>query len=120
MIGYVFTYGVDGFGADIAPAHKVGVYLDFNKAFQKLVELNHNPIKTRDIEFYEKGYSEDSYPNHDKEMAKAEKEENWDLYEKLLNKHIISDEIEINKIILNCYDEPPIGFYSMEEIEIFS
>ena len=26
MKGYVFTYGVDGFGADVAPAYEEGCY----------------------------------------------------------------------------------------------
>ena len=44
MTGYVFTYGVDGFGADIAPAHEEGVYLSYESAFNHLCELN-APLK---------------------------------------------------------------------------
>lgn len=40
MKGYAFVYGVDGFGADTAPALEQGVYLDFNKAFNHFCELN--------------------------------------------------------------------------------
>lgn len=52
MKAYVFCYGVDGFGADVAPAHEMGCYLDFNKALEKCMELNR--------EEYEKcGFSND-------------------------------------------------------------
>ena len=115
--GYVFNYGVDGFGEDVAPAHEFGVYLDFNKAFQKLVELNHNQIKER--KFYEDGYGVDYFPNTDKELTKAEEEEDWDLFEEILNKHTITDEIEINKKFF-VNNDPYFNFYSIEEIEIFA
>jgi len=114
MKGYVFTYGVDGFGADIAPAHEFGVYLDFEKAFAKLIKLNHKPLKKRN--FFEVGYGEDEYPEDDVELAKAEKEKNWDLYYKLMEKHIITDEKEINKKFINA--EPYLDMYALEEIEI--
>jgi hypothetical protein len=114
MKGYVFTYGVDGFGADIAPAHEFGVYLDFKKAFAKLMELNHKQLKKRD--FYEDGYGEDYYPEDDVELAKAEETDNWDLYDRLMRKHIITNEEEINKEFINT--EPCLGMYALDEIEI--
>ena len=40
MIGYVFTWGVEGFETDVAPAVEEGCYLNFEKAFQHLVEIN--------------------------------------------------------------------------------
>lgn len=52
-VGYVFTYGVDGFGADVAPATEEGFYTDFDKAFQRLVELNHEEIK-KNCDFFKK------------------------------------------------------------------
>ena len=116
MTGYVFIYGVDGFGADTAPAHENGCYLNFKKAFNRLVELNHEKIKKNDYFIYEKGYGEDYYPKTDKELAKAEKE-NWDLFDELMNQHILKDEIEINKRLLE-YEEIPFGFYGLEKIEI--
>lgn len=116
MKGYVFTYGVDGFGADIAPAHEVGVYLDFDKAFAKLIELNHDAIKEHPSNFYEKGYEIDTYPENDLELIKAEEEEDWELFDKLMNKHIISNEKKINEQFINT--EPYYGMYALEEIEI--
>jgi hypothetical protein len=116
MKGYVFTYGVDGFGADVAPAYEIGVYLDFKKAFAKLVELNHKAITEGTFVLYEKGYGEDYYPSSDLELAKADKEEDWDLFIKLMEKHTIRDEKEINKEFIN--EEPFYGMYALEEIEI--
>lgn len=61
MTGWIFTYGVDGFGADVAPAHEEGVYLNRNKAFKRLCELNKNEIKNtydenRNVEKFCKKY----------------------------------------------------------------
>ena len=116
MKGYVFTYGVDGFGADVAPAHEEGVYLNFDKAFAHLVELNHKQVVNSS--FYERGYGVDYYPEEDEELAKADANEDWDLFEKLLEKHSLTNEIEINKqLFVNC-GEPGFGYYGLEEIEV--
>jgi len=40
MTGYAFILGVDGFGADNEPAYEEGIYLDYDKAFAHLKELN--------------------------------------------------------------------------------
>lgn len=119
MKGYVFVYGIDGFGADTAPAHEIGVYLDFDKAFKKLVELNHKEIQdymARGGRFYEDGYAEDEYPSSDWEAVRAEEKEDWDLLDAIMEKHTITDEIEINKLFIN--EEPYYGMYAIEEIEI--
>ena len=116
MKGYVFTYGVDGFGADTAPAYEEGCYLNFDKAFAHLVELNHDSIINNDGPiFYEDGYGIDYYPDDDIELKKAE-EEDWELFDKLMEKHKIIDEIAINKSFIER--EPWYGMYAMEEIEI--
>ena len=56
MVGYVFTYGVDGFGADTAPAHEEGVYLNYDAAFKHLCELNEPLIE----EYWQNGNIEGS------------------------------------------------------------
>lgn len=114
MKGYIFTYGVDGFGADVAPANEEGCYLNFEKAFAHLVELNHTEINNHT--FYESGYGVDYYPSKDKALRQAEEEENWELFDELMNKHLITNEIEINKQFIN--EEPWYGLYAIEEIEI--
>ena len=93
MIGYVFVYGVDGFGADTAPAHEEGVYLDYNKAFNHLVKLNKECMEHHPRDFYT----------------------NRDEYNGKLLKNIK----DICELIISEYEEPPYGFYSMEEIEIY-
>ena len=115
MRGWVFTFGVDGFGENVAPAHEEGIYLNFDKAFKRLCELN---SKMNHSSFFEKGYGEDYYPDDDIELKQAEKMENWELFDTLLNKHCITD---IEKICsIYCVNkEPPFGLYAIEEIEIF-
>ena len=116
MKGYVFTYGVDGLGADTAPAYEEGCYLNFDKAFARLVELNHKAIEADDYGFFEEGYGIDYYPEEDKELIEAEKNEDWDLFDKLMDKHKLANEVEINKKFINT--EPSYGMYALEEIEI--
>lgn len=116
MTGYAFVYGVDGFGADTAPALEKGVYLDFDKAFKRLVKLNHKAIKKCDRHFYEDGYGDDFYPEDDEELKQAEENEDWDLFGTLLRKHEIQDEIKINKQFINT--EPFYGMYAIQEVEI--
>ena len=115
--GWVFTYGVDGFGADTAPAYEEGCYLDFDKAFKHLIELNHEAIFDNDYYgFYEEGYGIDFYPSSDKELTYAEETENWELYDKLIKSHRIYNEREINKQFINT--DPQFDMYALEEIEI--
>lgn len=80
MKGYVFNYGVDGFGADVAPAHEIGCYLDFDKALEKCKELN------------QKEYNNNEWINEDYTLEETCIRENA---------------------------EPLLGFYCIEEIEIF-
>lgn len=86
MKGYIFTFGVDGFGADVAPAIEEGVYTNYETAFYHLCELN----KPRYKEYYFGKYRES------KNIKK------------------------ICKYMLEEYDEPPIGMYLMQEIEIIN
>lgn len=117
MKGYTFVYGVDGFGADVAPAYEEGCYLDFEKAFNHLKELNKHQLENSEQVFYEEGYGEDYYPKKDKEMRKAEENEDWELMDQLLNKHVLTDINAICQRIIEM-DEPPYDMYSLVEIEI--
>jgi hypothetical protein len=79
MTGWAFTYGVDGFGQDVAPANEEGIYLSFNKAFARLCELNEKAVKG-------------TYWENENMRKFCEK---------------------------NCINEnPPIGLYAIEEVEI--
>ena len=117
MKGYVFTYGVDGFGADVAPAYEYGCYLDYNKAFRKLCDLNAQTLADSDIVFYEEGYGEDYYPDDNTILREAEEKRDWAAYEAELQKHILTDTVAICKRIM-VYDDPPFGMFSMVEIQI--
>jgi len=119
MKGYVFTFGYDDFGEDVAPAHEEGIYLNFDKAFKRLCELNSKMLNSKKKSpFFEKGYSEDYYPDNDIELKQAEETKNWELFDTLLNKHRITD---IEKICsMYCVNKKPyFEFYAIEEIEIF-
>ena len=119
MKGYTFVFGVDGFGYDVAPAYDQGVYLDYNKAYARLIELNTAQLFTHDYAVYEEGYGVDYFPDDNLIMAKAEKEEDWDTYSEELDKHMTSDPKAVCDYILETFaGEPPIGFYSIVEIEI--
>ena len=117
MKGYVFTYGVDGFGADVAPAYECGCYLDYDKAFRKLCELNAEILEGSNRVFYEEGYGEDHYPDSNIILRKAEEKRDWTAFEAEMEKHILTDIVAICKRIIE-YDEPPFGMYSMVEIQI--
>ena len=118
MTGWVFTFGVDGFGADTAPAHEEGVYLNFDKAFARLCELNSKQLEYSNVDFYEDGYTECDYPDDDLELKAAEDAEDWDLFDELMEKHKL---IKIKDICAKwCVnpEEPPYNCYALEEIEI--
>ena len=119
MTGYAFIVGVDGFGADTAPAYEEGIYTDYDKAFAHLCELNQLAMREAPFSFYEEGYGEDYYPETNIILAKAEEEEDWDTFAAEMKKHEITDVKTICDIIINRYDDPPIGFYTMVEVNIY-
>lgn len=116
MKGYTFVYGVDGFGADVAPAYEHGVYLNFDKAFKKFMELTKPLIKECPI--YEDGYGEDYFPDEDQKLKYYYEHGDEENFEKELNKHIIKDVKEYCTHLFYKYDQPPMGQYLMVEVEI--
>lgn len=118
MTGYAFIVGVDGFGEDTAPAYEEGIYTNYDEAFAHLCKLNKDAIQNSSFSFYEDGYGVDYYPETNTILARAEEEEDWDTFEIEMHKHEITD---INKIceIINNYVNPPIGFYTMVEVNIY-
>lgn len=124
MTGYTFVYGVDGFGADTAPAYEEGVFLDYEKAWNHFKNLTQKILKERDQVFYEEGYGEDFWPEEDEltnlwnEMEKRDfDDESTEKFSASMDNHILCDIDEIcNRI--NEYDDPPYGFYQMIEIEV--
>ncbi len=117
MKGYVFTYGVDGFGADTAPAYEQGCYLDYNKAFRRLCELNAAILEDSDRVFYEEGYGGDYYPDDNIILRQAEEKRDWAAYDAEMKKHELTSIAAICKQIME-YEDPPLGMYSLVEIQI--
>lgn len=126
MIGYTFVFGVDGFGADVAPAYEEGVFLNYEKAFAHFKTLTQKQLEKTGRKFYEEGYGEDYWPLEDTEL-----EELWDAIEKsdyneelmkkldaLMDTHVLHDIDTICNFIIDYYDDPPFNFYQIVEVEI--
>lgn len=115
MTGYVFIFGD---GDYMYPAIEEGCYLDFQKAFNHLVKLNTDCIKNSNLVFYEDGYDENCCPESDVVMYEAYKSGNWELFDELLESHILTDVTEICKQLvfsdITCYP----FIYTMQKIEI--
>lgn len=88
---YAFVEGVDGFGADVAPAYEEGIYLDFDKAWKKFVELTQKALDKND--YFESYDENDDY----KELTDAN---------------------DIAKNLYENFDEPCIGWYLLVKVEI--
>lgn len=117
---YTFVYGVDGFGADTAPAYEEGVYLDYKKALEKQKKLNAGIMKgCPGRKFYEEGWGEDFCPNEYEELTdKLVEDENWDALEELYAEHTLTD-MESICLRINEYDVPPYGFYQIVECNLY-
>lgn len=85
MKGYAFVFG-ERYG--VGPAYEEGVYLDYNKAFAHLVELN-----AAQLTVFESPVVDDD----DRQITDPEE----------LSRYIVEEE-----------EHPPISFYSIGEIEI--
>ena len=108
MIGYVFTFGVDGFGMDTSPAFEEGCYLNFNKAFKHLIKLNHKAyLQLRKEAFKGNG-------NTDIKQLKKDFLENGDE----IHAYALEDEKTFNKKLGVEACEPWYDMYALEEIKI--
>lgn len=122
MKGYIFILGKDPYHGSWLE-HKYhgnylivqseGIYTDFNKAFKRLLELNHQYFH----EFYGEIFSE--YGVITPEMQLADKKNNLDLLDKLEKEWVEQNEIAISHLFINKTD-PQNNFYSLIEIEINS
>lgn len=126
MVGYTFVFGVDGFGADTAPAYEEGVFLNYEKAFAHFKTLTQKQLRKTERNFYEEGYGEDYWPPEDTELENlwdAIEESNYDeelmdKFDALMDTHILHDIDMICNHIIKHYDDPPFNFYQMVEVEI--
>lgn len=87
MVGYIFTYGVDGLGVDESPVLEEGCYLNYQKALDRLIELNKDCLDKDTLIIYDEGYYENYYPASDLELKEAESNADWDRFKKLMSKH---------------------------------
>ena len=112
----------DRFYGWISTEYELGVYLDFSKAFEKLIELN-DPVK-ESTTFYEDGYGIDYWPDDDEELNQAADNDEDDLIDSLLEKHRITDIREICKRLCFSLNGPndlenlSCEFYGLMESEI--
>jgi hypothetical protein len=126
MKGYLFVRGIGNNYNVFSTTPEEKIYTNFEKAFNHLVELNHFILEKYSYayEFYEDGYSYDYYPDTDEELKQAEEECNWKLVNKLIDKHRIKDEKEINRKLIfkddNDINYLPNGVYALIETEIIN
>ena len=95
--GYTFTYGVDGFGMDTAPAYEEGVYLDFSKAWAHFVNLTAQMLEAHGGKFETWNWSKD--PEFGEEL-------------------ILTKAAEVAKYLWENYEQPPLDWYLLVEVEI--
>ena len=88
MKGYTFGFRMRGSGLVISPAYEEGIYLNYDKAFARLVELNAAQLTV----FGSPILDDDDNP--------------------------ITDPEELSRYIVEEEEDPPISFYSIVEIEI--
>ena len=104
MTGYIFTFGVDGFGMDTAPAIEEGCYLNFNEAFKHLMKLNHEEyLKIRKEAF-------EGHGNIEIEQLKKDLGDS-------LHAYALEDEKTFNEK-MGLDTEPYYDMYAIEEIKI--
>ena len=110
--GYVFVCGCPDGYKELATDE--GVYMNYESAFQHLIELN-EPLGLDFI--YEEGYGEDYYPDDDLVCAELEEAEDFKSLAKEIESHRLTDISAICKRIMEM-DTIPYGAYAIEEIEI--
>lgn len=117
MVGYVLMYSDCG---DITIDSSEGTFRDAKKAYERQVELNREALEEHESEIYEDGYGEDYYPSSDELLAHLEEIEDWDAYEKELDKHLLTDVYAICDKLNNedADDWMPDGFYRIVTIAI--
>lgn len=115
---WALVYGVDGFGADIAPALEEGIFLSKEDALEHCIKLNLDMLENSDYRIYEEGWGVD-YWDEESEDGKilSELAEDYDfdnpLFDEILERHALSDEEAAEKLSLR--EEPLLNFYSVQE-----
>lgn len=97
-----------------------GAFLSYDAALAKQIELNKGIEESDEYYFFEEGYDEDHFPDDDVILSQAYKNHDWDTYDAELAKHRITNVEEICRRINRSWEEPPIGCYKIEELELIS
>ena len=116
---WALVYGVDGFGADTAPALEEGIFLNRETALEHCIQLNLEQFKENDINLYDKGWGEDYYDEESEDgkilLALEDKDDYQNpLWDKIFDKHTIKDTREKAKM-LALRKEPLYNFYCIQE-----
>lgn len=116
---WALVYGVDGFGADIAPALEEGIFLNKETALNHCIKLNLEQLKENNIDLYENGWGVDSYDEESEDgkiLLALEKKNDYQnpLWDKIFDKHTIKDMQEKAKV-LALKEEPYYDFYCIQE-----
>ena len=116
---WALIYGVDGFGADIAPALEEGIFLNRETALEHCIQLNLEQFKKNDINLYDKGWGEDYYDEESEDgkilLALEDKDDYQNpLWDEIFDKHTIKDTREKAKM-LALRKEPLHNFYCIQE-----
>ena len=115
---WALVYGVDGFGADIAPALEEGVFLSKEQAVEHCIKLNLDLLKDNQNEIYEEGWGEDMWDKSTEDgkiLEELFQKEDFDnpLWEEIMSKHILEGRAGAKKLAI--YEEPVYGFYCIRE-----
>ena len=116
---WALVYGVDGFGADIAPALEEGIFLNKKTALEHCIKLNLERLKENNIDLYEDGWSEDYYDEKSEDgkvllALEANHDYRNPLWDEIYSKHTIKDAKEKAKL-LALKEEPWFNFYCIQE-----
>ena len=116
---WALVYGVDGFGADTAPALEEGIFLNKETALEHCIKLNLELLKENHIDLYEEGWGEDCYDEESEDgkilLALEDKNDYQNpLWVEILDKHILKDIREKAKL-LALKEEPWYNFYCIQE-----
>lgn len=115
---WALVYGVDGFGADIAPALEEGIFLSKEEALEHCIKLNLEMLEDNDYHIYEKGWGED-YWDEESEDGKilSELAESYDfdnpLFDEIIKRHALNDKEAAEDLAMR--EDPVLNFYSIQE-----
>jgi hypothetical protein len=115
---WALVYGVDGFGADTAPALEEGIFLSKEKALEHCIELNLAQLKEDNCDVYEEGWGVDCWDEESEDgkilSQLVEDEDTYNpLFEEILDRHILSDKKGAELLALQ--EEPRLGYYCIRE-----